>query len=337
LKKILFTILQYTIFLGLGIVLLYLALRSIDFQILWNRILTARYEFVLLSLLFGFISFYVRAYRWNIMIEPLGFSPKLGNTYHAVIIGYMANYAFPRIGEVTRCGVLSRSEKIPADALIGTVIAERAFDLLILFMLTIAIILVKLKFFGRFFSEKIFHPIVHKLTNLIGNSYIMVLIALGILGLGLFLVYVFRENILKITFVRKVGKIGKGVMAGLKTVFKIKRIGPFLVHTFLLWFLYLIMAWCVLYSLEPTSKLTLLDALFVLIAGSYGMAAPVQAGIGAYHGIIALALSIYAVSWNDAMAYAILSHGSQAIGIILLGLVSLIILLIKRQKNKIAV
>jgi uncharacterized protein (TIRG00374 family) len=289
----------------------------------------------MLSLFLGFISFYVRAYRWNIMIEPLGYSPKLGNTYHAVIIGYMANYAFPRIGEVTRCGVLSRSEKIPADSLIGTVIAERAFDLLILFALTLTIILVKLKFFGRFFSEKIFQPIYHKISYLIGNSYILVLIVLGIFALGIFLVYIFRENILKITLVRKVGKIGKGVMQGLKTVFKIKRIGAFLLHTFLLWFLYLIMAWCVLYSLEPTSKLTLLDALFILIAGSYGMAAPVQAGIGAYHGIIALALSIYTVSWNDAMAYAILSHGSQAIGIILLGLVSLIILFIKRHKAKI--
>ncbi len=269
------------------------------------------------------------------MIEPLGFSPKLGNTYHAVIIGYMANYAFPRIGEVTRCGVLSRSEKIPADELIGTVIAERAFDLLTLFLLTLTIILVKLKFFGRFFSEKIFQPTYHKLSFLVSNSYILVLIAFGIFILGLFLVYVFRKNILRITFVRKVGKIGKGVLEGLKTVFKIKRIGAFLLHTFLLWFLYLIMAWCVLYSLAPTSKLTLLDALFVLIAGSYGMAAPVQAGIGAYHGIIALALSIYAVSWNDAMAFAILSHGSQAIGIILLGLVSVIILFIKRHKVKI--
>jgi hypothetical protein len=159
--------------------------------------------------------------------------------------------------------------------------------------------------------------------------------AMGIFVLGLLLIYVFRENILKITFVRKVGKIGRGVLAGLKTVFKIKRIGAFLLHTFLIWFLYLIMAWCVLYSLEPTSKLTLLDALFILIAGSYGMAAPVQAGIGAYHGIIALALSIYAISWNDAMAYAILSHGSQAIGIILLGSVSLIILFIRRHKGKI--
>jgi hypothetical protein len=269
------------------------------------------------------------------MIEPLGFSPKLNNTYHAVIIGYMANYAFPRIGEVTRCGVLGRSEKIPADALIGTVIAERAFDLLVLLLLTLVIIFVKLKFFGSFFSEKIFQPIYHKISYLISNSYILVMFAMGIFVLGLLLIYVFRENILKITFVRKVGKIGRGVLAGLKTVFKIKRIGAFLLHTFLIWFLYLIMAWCVLYSLEPTSKLTLLDALFILIAGSYGMAAPVQAGIGAYHGIIALALSIYAISWNDAMAYAILSHGSQAIGIILLGSVSLIILFIRRHKGKI--
>ena len=139
---------------------------------------------------------------------------------------------------------------------------------------------------------------------------------------------------MRITFVRKVGKIGKGVLEGLKTVFKIKRIGAFLLHTFLLWSVFDNGLVCPLFSCTNI-KTNIARCLICPDCRQLWNGSTSSGRNRCDHGIIALALSIYAVSWNDAMAFAILSHGSQAIGIILLGLVSVIILFIKRHKVKI--
>lgn len=333
LKKILLNILQYSLFLGLSILLLYLAFKNIDFNTIIGTLKHTRYQYIIISLLLGLIGIYIRAYRWKIIIEPLGYSPNMNNVYHAVAIGYMANYAFPRIGEVVRCGVLSRTNKIPGDSLIGTVLAERIFDVLVLFFLTILVILLKMQLFGAFFIEKVFLPLSEKISNLFGTSYVsLFFIAISIIATA-FIIYNFRAHILQITLVKKIGRLSKGIFEGSKSIFRIKRLTQFIVHSILMWSVYWLMTYTFLLSLEPTSNLTLLDALFVMVAGSYGMAAPVQAGIGAYHVIIGLSLSIYLISWNDAMAFALLSHGAQAIGIILVGLISLSIIFLRRRKQ----
>jgi uncharacterized protein (TIRG00374 family) len=334
LKKFLLHFLQYTLFLGLGGVLLYLSFRSIGFDQLLVKLESAKYQYVGLSLLAGYAGFYLRAYRWNLMIEPLGYKTSLGNTYHAITIGYMANYAFPRIGEVTRCGILNRTDKIPADALIGTVIAERIIDVICLLILTVLVVLMKLSLFGHFFYDKIFQPIYLKFAGIFNFSYSVWLIILIAILLIFFTIYAFREQILKIALVRKIGSMGKGVVNGLKSVFSIKKRWQFIVSTLLIWASYLMATYIIFISLSSTSQLGLVDALFVLIAGSYGMAAPVQAGIGAYHGIVALALSVYAISWGDGLAFALLSHGSQSVGIILLGAISMLILFFRNRKLK---
>ena len=244
----------------------------------------------------------------------------------------MANYAFPRIGEVTRCGVLSKSDKIPADALLGTVIAERIFDVIMLLILTIVVVFIKLHLFGQFFFSEVYQPLTTKISNFISVSSMGILVLFILLVATGFLVYAFREQIIKITFVRKIGKLGKGILGGAFTIFKIKKLPQFLIYTILMWGTYWLMTYTFFLALEPTSHLDFADALFIMVAGSYGMAAPVQAGIGAYHGVVALALSIYAISWSDGLAFALLSHGSQAIGIILMGAFALFIMFYKNKK-----
>ncbi|HOT15199.1 MAG TPA: lysylphosphatidylglycerol synthase transmembrane domain-containing protein [Bacteroidales bacterium] len=333
-KRFLLIFLQYAIFLGLGIILLYFAFRSIDFQVLVDNLKHTRYDLVVLSLFFGFGGMLARAYRWQLMIEPLGYKPRFANTYHALIIGYTANYAFPRIGEVTRCGVLGRTEKRPADALLGTVIAERIFDVLVLFLLTILVILLKIKEFGGFFSQKVFIPLGKKFGWLFDFSiYTWILAGLAVAA-GFFLVYAFRNQIRKITLVGKIKKIAKGVFIGFKSILYLKRKQAFFASTLAIWVFFLLMTYICLKAMQPTAHLTMVDALFLLVVGSYGFAAPVQAGIGAYHGMIALALSIYAISWSDGLAYALLSHGAQAVSIIFMGLISMLLLFLKKRQTR---
>jgi uncharacterized membrane protein YbhN (UPF0104 family) len=334
LKKYLLNFLQYAFFLGLGITLLYYAFRSIDINILINRLEHTNYGLLSISLLFGLAGMFARSYRWDVMIEPLGYKPGIINTYHALIIGYTANYAFPRIGEITRCGILNKTDKIPADSLIGTVITERIWDLVVLLLLTVLVVLLKIQIFGNFFIDRIFQPLALKFGWLF-NLSIFTWIALIIITFLIFLlIYAYREQVKKVVLVKKISKAGIGIFAGIKSILRMQRKLEFFASTVLLWTLYLFMSYFALKSMGPTNQLNFIDALFILVIGSYGFAAPVQAGIGAYHGIVALGLSIYAVSWSDGLAYALLSHGSQAISIILLGLISMLILFFRKKTKK---
>ena len=131
-KKKIISFLQYIFFLLIGLGLLYLVFRKLDLQEVGNEIAHARYEWLLLSILLGLVSHIARAFRWNILIRSMGYEAKAKTTFYAVMIGYLANGAFPRLGEVTRCGVLSKKTGVPFNALIGTVISERMFDLFVL-------------------------------------------------------------------------------------------------------------------------------------------------------------------------------------------------------------
>jgi uncharacterized protein (TIRG00374 family) len=334
LKKIILNILQYSVFLGLGIVLLYLTFRGKNLNEIKEYLLTANYFWILVALMIGYIAVFIRAYRWNLLIEPLGYKPKLANTYHSLMIGYTANYALPRIGEVVRCGTLNRLEKIPADILLGTVIAERAFDLICLLCLTILTILLKLKFFGIFFKEKVFDIVQQKILSTFNFSFLIWAFILTFILISICTVYVFRERIKKIVFVRKIGSIGKGVMKGVRTVFQLERKAEFLIHTFLMWVLYYFMTYIIFFALPETSNLTPVDGLFILVLGSYGMAAPVQGGMGAFHSMIFLGLNgLYMIPPEPSVAFAVLLHEPQVIGIVLAGAVSMLILFFRKKNN----
>jgi glycosyltransferase 2 family protein len=170
LKKFIINFVQYSIFIGLGILLLYLSFRGKNFSEIKHYIVTANYYWVAVMLLLGFIALFMRVYRWNILIEPAGYSPKIWNTYHAVTIGYTANYALPRIGEVVRCGTLSKTEKIPVDVLLGTVIVERVFDVICLIVFTFLTLFLKLKFFGDYFKANILDTMSKKISTTLNFS-----------------------------------------------------------------------------------------------------------------------------------------------------------------------
>ncbi|HOK52173.1 MAG TPA: lysylphosphatidylglycerol synthase transmembrane domain-containing protein [Bacteroidales bacterium] len=333
-KSTLFNILQYLFFSGLGILLLYLAFRSIDYQSLLNSLLTTRFDYLLISLAFGLLGMLGRSYRWVLMIEPLGYRVHFISAYHALMIGYTANYAFPRIGEITRCGVLNRTEKIPADALIGTVIAERAWDVIMLGILTVTVILFKLKTFGKFFHEKIAIPLSEKFHWLVSIPLYGWLLVIILVVSAILLVLMYRHAIKEYLLRGKIGQFSYGIYQGIKSVLKLKRGLQFIGVTFFIWLVYILMTFFALKAMTPTHSLNFIDAFFIMVVGSYGFVVPVQGGIGTYHAIVALGLSLYAVSWNDALAYALLSHGSQAISIILLGLLSMLTLALRKKTTR---
>lgn len=313
---------------------MYFAFKGISFEKIIEDLKSVNYWWVLLSLFFALLAYWARAYRWNILIEPLKHHPPLSSTFYSLMVGYLANFAFPRIGEITRCATLAKKEKIPVDKLIGTVIVERAVDLLSLIILLVFLLIIRLDTFGAFLGNSVFKPLSEKVSTTLHFSwFIWILIGGTFIGfIGLY--FIFREQLAKIVIVNKVKNLVKGVFTGLKTVYQMQRRWEFIFFSVLIWLFYLLMTWVVVFAVPATSNLKLIDGLFILVIGGLGMSAPVQGGIGAFHWIVSRGLaSVYVfISIEDGLVYATIAHSSQSVFAILLGSLSLI-LLVSHKKN----
>lgn len=319
--------------MALGLLLLFVAFRGIALDELADTLRRANFWWIGLSLLFAFLSFFSRARRWMLLIEPLGYKPSFVNTYHSLMIGYLSNYALPRLGEVTRCVTLGRREKIPVDSLFGTVIVERVIDLVMLFLILLVLLFVWMEKFGAFFSEQVFMPLKEKLTGTFGGTWMFWLLIGASFAVILLLIYLFRKPLGRLAVIRKIRDIILGVVDGLKTIYTMKRKWEFIIHSLLIWFLYILMTWMVVFSLEETSGLTFIDGMFLLVAGGLGMAAPVTAGFGAYHWITSRGLAfVYDFPLELGGAYAILAHESNSLLTITMGAISYLMLTFTKKK-----
>jgi glycosyltransferase 2 family protein len=338
LNKKIRNITRFTLFLSAGILLLYFAFRGIDFSEMAVHFREARYGWIGLSLVFAVISHISRSRRWILLIQPLKYNPSLWNTVNAVLFGYLANYALPRAGEITRCISLGKKEKIPVDSLVGTVIIERAIDLLSMLLILFILLIARFEQFGFFFSDYIFQPMGEKITAIFGQTTLFWIIVAATFIAALTILYIYRKKILTLQPVRKVIKILKGVAQGLKTVLRMERKWEFLFHTLFIWFNYAMMTWVIVFSLpDITGHLTFVDGIFLLVIGSMGMAVPVQSGIGAFHWIVSRGLQfVYGLELTEGLVFATLQHESQTLLILVLGTIAMIMLFSKNKKIRLA-
>lgn len=326
-KKSVSKVIRYLSFLALGIVLLFFAFRKVDFQEMISILSGAKYSWVALSLVFSIFAFISRAQRWSILIEPLGKKPGLWNTYNALLFGYLANYAFPRMGEVTRCIALNRKEKIPVDSLLGTVVVERAIDLISLLAIMLFLLIARFEKFGSFFQEQILDGIGEKVNGMTGNKALFLIILLVLTVFALIIV-IFRKHLVRFKLFTLIRGFLNRLVAGLKSVLKMKKRWQFLAHTIFIWTNYALMTWVVFFALpDITGDLKFADAIFLLVIGSLGMAAPVQAGIGAFHWIVSMGLiTVYGIGETEALSFASLQHTSQTLLVFFLGALATIFL-----------
>lgn len=288
----------------------------------------AKYSWVILSLVLSILAFISRAMRWALLIEPLGKKPKFWNTYHAVLTGYLANYALPRMGEITRCIALNRKERIPVDSLIGTVVIERTIDLISLLVIMLLLLIIRFEKFGQFFQEYIFDNLGEKATGLVDGSLLLILLILGFVLAAVIVLLLFRNYLRGLKLYNRLKEILKRVISGIRSVASMRQKWLFLAHTLFIWTMYALMTWVVVFALPGiTNELTLADGIFLLVIGSLGMAAPVQAGIGAFHWIVSMGLvTVYGLGETEALSFASLQHTSQTLLVFLLGSISLVVL-----------
>jgi uncharacterized protein (TIRG00374 family) len=311
---------RVVIFLALGLALLWWVTRGQDLEKIMIEVRNANYFWILLAMVAGVLSHFVRALRWNILIHSMGFKTEALSTFHAVMSGYIANLVVPRLGEVTKCAVLSKSKGIPFNSLAGTMVAERFVDMLTLGLLMLFTIVLQFSFLKNFLFDFFFEPLLDK-----GISNLLILgIAGGIFFiLMVFFVIWFRNLLRKAqpgSFGYKLRRQLRGFANGIKTLWMMGHKSLFLIYTLIIWVLYFFTAYLGFFAIDATSHLLPLAGITLLVVGSLGIVAPVPGGIGTYHFITILTLTqLYGIASEPATSYAYISHAMQMVLIILTG------------------
>ena len=323
-KKSLSTILQYLLFLGLGLLLVWFSVKDIDGES-WQQIRDSLREAqfilfvpVVFILLF---SHFIRALRWRLLMEPMGYQPNKANTFFAVMIGYLANQVFPRLGEVLKCTLLARYEKIPADKLVGTIILERLIDAICLLVVFGITLLIQPGLYGRLLSGVFQGEAATSDTN--GIPYLGLIIA-GLVFLAIFI----WMRIKRKTFgdlVALFRKIASRVWQGLTTIRHLKKRSLFIVYTITIWACYLSGGYIGFFALRETSVYGVREAFTVLSAGSIGMIIT-PGGIGGYALLIERTMMLYGLSQPIAAAFGWLLWIAQTLIILIGGLASFALL-----------
>lgn len=324
-NKKLSTILQYLFFFALGFFFVWMSVKGINHEN-WVKIKFAlshaRYYLAIPVIGILLLSHYTRALRWRLLIESLGYKPDKANTFFAVMIGYLTNQGVPRLGEVIKCTVLSRYEKIPADKLVGTIILERLIDavtLLTIFGITLAI------------QPGLYSQLADQLFNSPGVEESKKIPA-WVLPLGILLLVAI---IIAIWMIRKkknfndlsltLRSIGARVWQGLSSIRHLRKKKQFIFLTVLLWTLYLSGGYIGFQALHETEQYGIKEAFTVLSAGSIGMVIS-PGGIGGYAFFIEGTMIMYGVEKGIAMAFGWLLWIVQTVVILVGGLLSFILL-----------
>ena len=324
-NKKLLAYLQYVFFIGLAVFFIWLSFRNIDaekWQQLLNALKQARLWIFFPVLFLLLLSHWLRALRWKMLIEPLGYKPSALNTFFGVMVGYFVNLGAPRLGEIVKCTVLARYEKVPADKLVGTIVAERAFDLLCLLIVCGATIALEFDVIGSYAWETI-SPI---FMNEDGFSYTKVIIIVAVLAVVILLLRFIFRRFLHIGFIHRFKVILVGILHGLTSIRLVRNKWLFLFHTASIWILYLVSTWLGFYVLKETAVLGLAEAFSVLVMGSIGMILS-PGGIGAYPLFIQQTVSLYGVAAEPyGLALGWLLWLGQFVIFVLFGALSFILL-----------
>lgn len=346
-------LLKYVLSVLVAGILLYFSFRGLKWSDFIEAVRSCRPGWLLVAMLAGVASFFFRALRWRRIVLPVDGSVKVHDTFNAVNISYLVNLALPRVGEFVRCGYLARHCRAAGyDRLLGTVVLERLWDVLMMFIFVLVLALTMWDRFGTFFVEKMLNPFSARLNLGLGGIALILVIVFGLL---LWALYSFRE---KWKPAAAVWGFMKGLVQGVLSCFRMEKWWLFLLYSLMIWALYWVMSISVLQSLQGMaetsalegglagaadelaeamaglSSLGLMDALFLMLVGSLSSLVPVPGGFGAFHYLVALALStVYGIPFGVGIVFATLSHESQTLTMILCGTASYIDETVRLRKN----
>jgi len=271
-----------------------------------------------LSVLLGILGHVSRAVRWNYLLEPMGYKPKLSNNVLIILMSYFANLGIPRTGEILRATALATYEDVPFEKGFGTIVTERVVDVVMLLLIVCLTLFLQ--------TDVILDVLQKKGINLTG---IFLLLALGIVGMLIFVTFVKKSSH---PFAKKVKSFVNGLLDGVFSIFKMRHKWPFLFHTLFIWGCYIGMLWVIKFTVAETVSLSISQLLVAFVAGAFAMATT-NGGIGLYPIAVSNALAIFGISSVSGDAFGWIMWIAQTLMVVVFGAISFLILpLLNRNK-----
>jgi len=329
-KNLVRKIVRIVLPLSLGIILLWYLYRKQDISAMMEVVKKGvRYEIIFFSLIFGLLANIIRALRWSLLIDPLGKRVRRRNTIYAVLGNYAINFALPRLGEIWRCGVTAKYEKVPFTKLLGTLFVDRIMDWIVVSLLTLCLCVFNLHFFRTFFSEN--PPKFIELVSIMIHSW-WTYICLVVFVLLIWIIFVKFKHL---TIVKRTVELLKNVWEGVKSLWKTDHKMLFCIQTLLIWIGYFLYFYITFFAFRFTEDLGIRIGLIAFTMSSISVAMPVQGGIGVWHFMVISTLVAFGVNATDAGAFALVVYTIQTIWLILTGLFGIIALPAVNKEEKI--
>ena len=313
-----------TLPIALGVFLIWYSLSKLtdnDLQAIKISFRTANYWWVALSLFFGILSHLSRAYRWQFLLEPLGYKPRFANSIMAVLIAYLLNLVIPRSGEIARAASIKKYENIPFKKAFGTIVAARVADVIMLLGIIGIAFFLQTKLISSYIFKDEGESSIY--------SKIFILIIFPIVG---YLLYKFLKQS-KNPIVIKLLSFINDLLDGVKSIFKMKKKWAFIFHTVFIWTMYVLMFYAVTFALPETTNLPFAAIIVGFVVGGLSMALT-NGGLGTYPVFVASALILYNIDDNPARAFGWIMWTAQTIMVIVFGGLSFLFLPIYNKYQK---
>jgi uncharacterized membrane protein YbhN (UPF0104 family) len=292
---------------------------------------SAKISWLLVGVLISIVSHWIRAYRATQLYEALHFKISTTHSFYAVLVGYMMNYIIPRAGEISRCAALSKTDDVPVEKSLGTVVTERIVDMALLVIILGVIFLMQFDLISNFITETVSSADGSSSND--GMSWKS--IVLGIFVLFGIVIFAMRKRLVQTKLFLRIFELIQGFGDGLLSIRHVRNPVQFVLLSIAIWVGYILMMYFCLFAMESTSHLSFADCLIVFAIGTIGVVLPAPgAGAGTYHFFVMQSLLLFGVAKEDGIAYATMVHGIQMIVLLILGAIASV-LVVAQQKKKI--
>jgi glycosyltransferase 2 family protein len=333
-NKRLISILQYIVFLGGGVFLVWWQLKGMTTEQktqFTNALREANYWLIIPIVFMSLLSHLSRSYRWKLLLEPLDYYPKIKNVFAVTMVGYLANAAIPRLGEILKCTFLAKYEHIKVDKLVGSILIERTFDVICFIIFIGLTVLIQVDKIGGFIKEKITAFGNNSGLSMAGKA----LIVLGVILLIYFLLKILLDKYPSSKIILAINGFFKGIGEGFIAIRSLKKRNLFVAHTLFIWAMYLLEIYVGFKAMEHTAALDLRAACSVLVLASLSMILTPN-GIGLFPIFIMQTLILYGIQADYGMAFGWLIWGVSTCIILIVGFICLLLLpYINKTKNEI--
>jgi uncharacterized protein (TIRG00374 family) len=304
----------------IGVFCIYYSFKDISFSEFKEYFTKINYLWVFVGIFLGALSHISRSYRWKFLIEPLGYKLGFINSVLTVFSAYLINYTIPRAGDIARATMISKYENIPFEKAIGTIVAERAVDVISILVIIMIGLIIE------------FDKISNKLTYFLEQSDFSTLLWSSLILL--FIVASLYIIIKRFKFYKKIKLFLSGMIDGITIIFRMKKRNQFIFHSVFIWVMYVLMFYFTSKSFIGLNQVSFFELMisFTLAALSIMFS---NGGIGIYPLAVEESLGWYGVQSTIGLAFGWVMWLSQTLMVVIFGGLSLFILpFINRSNSK---